>query len=192
MTKLYKTVVIDPPWAPKQGATWKTRFTDKGRPQKHYNTLTLDEIKQIKLPIEEQAHVYVWAINQHLDWAYDLTIHWGLEVIQIFTWCKNGLGVGQFQCNSEQILVCRRGSRHGNPFGKSKGTWFQWDRGIHSEKPQEFYELVEKISPAPRLDMFARKKRKGWDVWGNEVNSDIIGLDFNEMQLKVNKKGFFK
>jgi len=167
--KVYKTVVIDPPWNPKQGSTWKTRFTDKARPQKHYNTMVIEELKKIELPVGKQAHVYIWAINQHLDWAYELADHWGLNVIQLFTWCKNGLGVGRFQCNSEQILVCRKGTRHGNPFGSSGGTWFEWNRGKHSEKPDEFYKLIEEISPSPRIDIFARKTRVGWDVFGDEV-----------------------
>lgn len=172
--KKYKTIVIDPAWTPEQGSTWKTRFTDKARPQKHYKTLSLEELKKIELPIEKQAHVYIWVVNQHIDWGYELAKHWGLDVIQFFTWCKNGLGVGRFQCNTEHILVCRKGTRHGNPFGMSNGTWFQWDRGKHSEKPKEFYELIERISPEPRLDMFARTERTGWDVWGDEVSNSII------------------
>jgi len=48
----------------------------------------------------------------------------------------------------------------------------------HSQKPEESYELIESVSPPPRLELFARKKRKtlfgeDWDVWGNEVESDI-------------------
>jgi N6-adenosine-specific RNA methylase IME4 len=171
--KKYKTIVVDPPWTPKQGSTWKTRFTDKGRPQKHYTTLSLDEIKAINLPADKQAHIYIWVINQHIDWGYELAKAWGLQVIQMFTWCKDGLGVGRFQCNSEHILVCRKGTRHGNPFGMSNGTWFKWPRGKHSEKPDNFYKLVELISPEPRLDMFARRKRHNWDVYGNEVEDSI-------------------
>ena len=167
--KKYKTVVIDPPWNPEQGSTWKTRFTDKARPHKHYKTMTMEELKLIKLPIEKQAHVFIWAINQHLDWAYELAKHWDLKVIQILTWCKNGRGVGRFQCNTEQVLVCRKGTRYGNPFGMTGGTWFQWGRGKHSEKPDGFYKLVEKISPPPRIDIFARKMRDGWDCWGDEI-----------------------
>lgn len=61
---LYKTIVIDPPWTPEQGSTWKTRFTDKARPQKHYNTLSLEEIITYRPPAEKQSHLYLWVINQ--------------------------------------------------------------------------------------------------------------------------------
>ena len=53
-------------------------------------------------------------------------------------------------------------------------TWFEVKRTKrHSEKPEFFQDLIEKVSEAPRLEMFARRYRMGWDVWGNEVESDI-------------------
>jgi N6-adenosine-specific RNA methylase IME4 len=43
----------------------------------------------------------------------------------------------------------------------------------HSQKPDEFYELVEKLCPAPRYaDLFARTTREGWDCHGDEVPYD--------------------
>lgn len=61
---LYKTVVVDPPWTPSLGSTWKTRYTDKARPQKHYSTLTLDEIISYEPPTEKQSHLYLWVLSQ--------------------------------------------------------------------------------------------------------------------------------
>jgi N6-adenosine-specific RNA methylase IME4 len=170
---LFKTVVVDPPWTPEQGATWKTRFTDKARPQKHYQTLTLKEIINNAPPVEKKSHLYLWVLSQHINWGYYVAEQWGFKVVTMITWCKPGLGTGQFQCNTEHVLVCRKGSRHGNPFGKTGGTWFNWSRGRHSHKPDEFYQLVEHISPGPYLEMYARNSRIGWHVWGNEVESDI-------------------
>ena len=89
----------------------------------------------------------------------------------MLTWCKPGLGVGRFQCNSESVLLCRKGKRENNPFGMTGGTWFQWPRGRHSEKPDAFFELVERVSPGPYLEMFARKFRHGWFSWGNEIKN---------------------
>jgi N6-adenosine-specific RNA methylase IME4 len=53
-------------------------------------------------------------------------------------------------------------------------SWFQWPRRRHSEKPDEFFGLVEQISPGPYLELFARRRRPGWDAWGNEVDSDVL------------------
>jgi N6-adenosine-specific RNA methylase IME4 len=171
----FKTVVADPPWQPTLGKTWKP--SGKARPQQFYDTMSVKEICELCPPIAKQAHVYIWAIAQHVDWAYQVAEAWGASPIILWTWKKPGLGVGRFRCNTEYILVCRKGSRHGNPFGQggrqaqaTAGTLFEWPRGRHSEKPQELFDLVETLSPFPRLEMYARKQREGWHVWGDEVN----------------------
>lgn len=169
----YATIVADPPWTPELGATWATRFTDKARPQKHYETMGLDWIKSLQPPANDQAHLWLWALAQHVDAAFDVARAWGFQPITTLTWCKPGLGVGRFQCNTEHVVIARRGSRFGNPFGATGGTWFEWPRGRHSAKPGAFYDLVERVSPGPYLEMFARDKRLGWDSWGNEVDSDV-------------------
>jgi N6-adenosine-specific RNA methylase IME4 len=165
----YRTVVADPPWDVALGATWKTRFTDKARPQKHYPTLSIERIAAMKPDTEPKAHLYLWVVNQHVDWGYIVARSWGFEVWNMLTWAKPGLGVGRFQCNTEHVLVCRKGPRHGNPWGQSGGTWFTWTRGRHSEKPEAFYSLVQSMSPGPYLEMFARDRRLGWDAVGNEI-----------------------
>lgn len=167
----YRCVVADPPWTPSLGATWNTRFTDKARPQKQYETLTVEQICSLNPPTAKQCHLWLWVINQHVDWGYQVARAWGFEPWQMITWCKPGLGTGQFQANTESVLVCRKGTRHGNPFGKTGGTWFQWPRGRHSEKPKEFFDLVERVSPGPYLEMFARTTRNNWTAFGNEVSS---------------------
>jgi N6-adenosine-specific RNA methylase IME4 len=138
--------------------------------------MPLSEIVAIRPRMAKQAHLYVWGINAHLDWAYRLIEAWGGEPITVFTWKKPGLGTGRFMCNTEHIIVGRVGNRMGNPFGKggrvamaTPGTLFEWPRGKHSEKPAEMYSLVESLSPAPRLDMYARKHREGWATWGDEI-----------------------
>jgi N6-adenosine-specific RNA methylase IME4 len=163
-----RTVVADPPWSPALGSTWATAVTDKARPQKHYSAMTLDDIKANAPETAKQAHLYLWALNQHIDWGYEVVRAWGFEPVQMLTWCKPGMGVGRFQCNTEQIIVARKGSRHGNPFGATGGTWFEWPRGRHSAKPEEFYRLVERVSPGPYLEMYARENRDGWTCVGDE------------------------
>lgn len=171
----FKTVVIDPPWQPKLNKGFKNSKS-KAYPSKFYPVMDVKEICEIRPPLASQSHLYIWCIAQHVDWAYEVARSWNAEPIILWTWKKPGLGVGRFRCNTEHILVTRVGSRHGNPFGEggryaqaTSGTCFEWDRGRHSEKPDGFYKLVEKLSPAPRLDMYARSPRDGWYVWGNEV-----------------------
>ena len=178
----YRTIVADPPWLPALGASWQSSYQDKGRPHRHYPTMSVEELCALPVPAATQAHLYLWCLAQHVDWAYEVGQAWGFNPIILWTWEKPGLGVGRFRCNTEHIWVGRKGSRHGNPFGQggrhaqaTEGTCFHWPRGRHSEKPEEFYFLVERLSPAPRLEMFARTIRDGWAVWGNEVDG-ITGL----------------
>ena len=173
VSQIYRCVVADPPWTPELGATWETRFTDKSRPQRHYKTLNVDEICRLSPQTGPQCHLWLWVLNQHIDQGYQVADAWGFKVWQMLTWCKPGLGTGRFQCNTEHVLVCRKGTRHGNPFGMTGGTWFQWPRGRHSEKPAEFFQLVEKVSPGPYLEMFARSRRPGWDAFGDEVPQSV-------------------
>jgi N6-adenosine-specific RNA methylase IME4 len=175
----FRTIVADPPWSLDLGGGWGARV-DKGRPQKFYDTMDLDAIKALRVPAAEQAHLYLWAVTQHVDWGFEVARAWGFQPVTMLTWRKPGLGVGRFRCNTEHVIVARKGSRHGNPFGQggrhaqaTDGTVFDWPRGRHSEKPAAFFTLVEQISPGPRLEMFARRARMGWDSWGNEVDSTV-------------------
>lgn len=174
----HRTIVMDPPWTPALHANNPRRATlDKSGPQKHYPTLSLVEIMNIRPPMADQCHVYIWGLSQHLDWPYRCAQVWGLEPVITLTWRKPGLGTGRFQCNTEHVLLCRRGPKKENGFGQNiknyeaatKGTCFDWPRGRHSEKPSEFFTLVEDLSPGPYLEMYARKERLGWSAFGNEL-----------------------
>lgn len=171
----YRTVVADPPWQPKMAIT--NGGAPKASPQLRYDTLSVPEIIALRPNLADQAHVYVWAVTQHVDWAYQVAAAWGAEPIILLTWKKPGVGTGRFQCNTEHVLVARKGNRIGNPFGQggrhapaTNGTLFEWPRARHSEKPREFFDLVERLSPGPRLEMYARGPRDGWAVWGNQSN----------------------
>jgi hypothetical protein len=79
------------------------------------------------------------------------------------------------------VLYARRGSP---PERRTTGTWFQWkrrydERGkpIHSAKPDHFYDLVEQVSSPPYVELFARRHRLGWDVWGDEsANTAVLAV----------------
>jgi len=175
----YRTVVTDPPWQPTMAIT--NGGAPKASPQRQYDTLTVAEIIALRPRLASQAHLYVWCVAQHVDWGYEVARAWGAEPIILLTWRKPGVGTGRFQCNTEHVLVSRVGSRHGNPFGQggrhapaTNGTCFDWPRGRHSAKPVEFFDLVESLSPKPRLEMYARAPRRGWAVWGNQAEGRSV------------------
>ena len=172
----YRTIVADPPWQPVMALINSPASgvgAPKASPQRHYATMPVLEICGLKVPSEDKAHLWLWVLSQHIDWGYQVARAWGFEPLQTITWCKPGRGAGRFQCNTEHVLVCRKGSRQGNPFGMTNGTWFEWPRGRHSEKPEAFFRLVEAVSPGPYLELFARTRRSGWDAFGNEVEGSV-------------------
>lgn len=170
----YQTIVADPPWrydyrgGPGNAAPWRIGTDD------HYPTMTLDEI--CALPIgglaAKDAHLYVWAVLPMMERAFAVCRAWGFEPSTMLTWCKPGAGMGRgWRGNTEHLVVARRGRL---PFlNSAKGTWYEAPRGRHSAKPDLFLDLIETMSPGPRLELFARNQRAGWDVWGNEVESTV-------------------
>lgn len=108
---------------------------------------------------------------QHVSAGYKVARAWGFVPYVLMAWCKSGLGMGSFRNNVEYVVVARRGDLK---FAQThSGLWFNWKRQGHAVKPDGFFDLVEKTSPGPRLEMFARRPRRGWKVWGNEVDSDV-------------------
>ena len=177
----YRTVVADPPWQPTLGATWNSRMGDKAGPQRFYDTRPLADIIADAPRLAQQAHVYIWCLTAHVDWGYEVARAWGAEPVTLLTWRKPGLGAGRFRCNTEHVLVARKGPRGGNPFGQggrtaqaTEGTLFEWPRGAHSEKPAEFFSLVERLSPGPMLEMYARQPRARWGGWGQEAGREKV------------------
>ena len=175
----FKTIVADPPWWPSLHKNTVGRREGRYRagPQRYYRVLEVEEIERLAPQTATKAHLWLWVINQHVDWGFRVARAWGFEPQQMLTWAKPGLGTGQFQCNTESVLLCRKGGPVENAFGRTGGTWFEWPRGArHSEKPAAFFDLVERVSPGPYLEMFARTTRLGWASWGDEVPTSSTSL----------------
>ena len=172
MSDLPRTVVADPPWWPRLHAhtVGRRKGPYRAGPQRYYNLLTVEQIIALRPHTQAKAHLWLWVINQHVEWGHAVARAWGFEPQQMLTWCKPGLGTGQFQSNTESILLCRKGGPTGNAFGRTGGTWFTWPKPKqHSRKPDEAYALAERVSPGPYLEMFARRDRPGWQVMGDQI-----------------------
>lgn len=170
----YRTVVIDPPWpSMHQRATYH-----RGKPERHYRTMPLEAIYGLNVGdvAQDSAHLWVWGVNRLLEDAFRVARAWGFTPMSVVTWCKPGPGMGYYvRNNTEHVVFATRG-RPMVPAVKALSTWYQWPRGRHSQKPDEFYALVEQVSPAPRLDLFARRHRDGWVAWGDELPASLDGL----------------
>lgn len=172
-TKKYNTINIDPPWKISMAGNRNIRPNQaKSLP---YNTMTLEEIKN--LPLNQIAnvgsHVYLWTTNKMLRNAYEVLDGWGVNFHLVLVWVKPSAITPCFAYKfaTEFCLLGFYGKPMQKFAGMGKLNWinkFQ-KQGEHSSKPDEFYALIEQMSPAPRIDLFARKQREGWDVWGDEV-----------------------
>lgn len=163
---LYSCIVIDPPWR------YGDNLPGPGRGSaKHYATLTVDLIETLRpqrFADPDGCHMWLWATNSHILEARHLMSAWEFEYKTMLTWCKPQLGMGRYLRNTtEHCLFGVRGKLP--PMVRNVPTHFVAPRSKHSRKPDEAYELIRRVSPEPRLDMFAREDREGFDVWGNEV-----------------------
>jgi N6-adenosine-specific RNA methylase IME4 len=162
----YGAVVIDPPW------DWGDEGDDDqfGYARPNYATMPIDEIAA--LPISQiaapDAHIYLWITNRSLPKGFGLLDKWGFRYVTQITWVKPSIGLGNyFRGATEQILFGVRGSLP--LLVRDQATYFTAPRSGHSVKPPEFYQIVERCSPGPWIEMFARRQRKGWATWGAEV-----------------------
>ena len=162
----FATILVDPPWPLQSG-------------EKHYRTMSLAQI--MALPVgslaARDAHLWLWTTNALLPKAYEVAEAWGFTVRSPLTWVKFRLGLGgryQLRNATEQLLFCTRGKA---PLGsRSQPTWFNAPVTEHSRKPAEQFAIIERVSPGPYLELFARRRPESnqpWAVWGDQADSDI-------------------
>ena len=177
----YRTIVADPPWAYRDTATITGKVDRRAAAAEFYPTMPDAEIAA--LPVlglaADDAHLYLWVTNTRLFECRPVEIAeaWGFTYKTLLTWDKTGpLGLGRyFRGRTEHVLFCVRGSAPIAPTLRKQNI-LHAPNGAHSAKPEAFYDLVERVSPGPYLELFARRARFGWDYWGDE-SLNHINLD---------------
>ena len=156
----YQVLVIDPPWP------YSNRSQDPSHRAKNpYASMSLEELAKLPIPAAPDSILWLWATNAFLPEAFGLLATWGFEYKTTLTWAKDKIGLGDWlRGQTEHCLLAVKGSYRVTPGAAS--TLLSAKAGAHSEKPAEFYALVEKLCPGNRLEMFARDRRDGWDGWG--------------------------
>jgi len=187
---LFQTIVVDPPWRYRgnacvgdggRGGVPKSAIARGSGAAAHYETLTNEQIRGMNVGefAADNAYLFLWITNSFLlepdHPARSIPLAWGFRPVTVVTWAKHhkedpatpSRKTGTyFRGATEHVVFCVRGKL---PMSAAPATWFGSPRGRHSEKPDEFYRLVETVAPGPYLDVFARKIRPGWTSWGNEV-----------------------
>jgi N6-adenosine-specific RNA methylase IME4 len=165
-TGFYDVIVIDPPWHMEK----IERDVAPNQVGFDYPTMTIEEIKDMDLPAEENCHVFMWITQKHHRHGFDIFDAWGVNFICEFVWHKNGgfqpFGLPQF--NHEYVMYGRIGTPTFIDF-KNFFTCFNANRTGHSAKPEEFYETIRRVTAGKRIDIFNRRKIEGYDTWGNQA-----------------------
>lgn len=169
----YNIIYADPPW----------EYGDKlvegyGAAEHHYKSLSCEEIsfyedenkKKIQDIFADKAVLFLWVTSPILDECWPVISAWGFEYKTSFVWDKIKHNYGHYNSvRHEFLLICTRGS-----FLPQNNKLYDSVQSIertskHSEKPEEFRKIIESMYPeGKRIELFARKKTQGWDVYGDE------------------------
>ena len=191
--KKYQIILADPPWRFKnwsmkelavRGEKWARK---NGRSP--YDVMDNQDIYDlpIKRISDKDCILFLWATYPKLQEALETIKAWGFIYKTVaFTWVKQNrisdgwhFGLGYWTRGNPEICLL---ATKGKPKRKSKfvaNLQISHLRG-HSQKPENIREkITELVGKLPRIELFARQKTDGWDVWGNEVKSDI---DFDKLK----------
>lgn len=171
--KKFGTIYADPPWPYQNQAT-------RSATDNHYSTMNLEDIAA--LPISQltagQAHLHLWTTNGFLFESKAILEAWGFEYKSCFVWVKPEMGIGNYWRVSHEFLLL--GVKGKLTFADhTLMSWLHHNRVGHSRKPEAVRQFIEKASPGPFIELFARRTTDGWTAWGNEIERTI----FNEQIL---------
>ena len=166
----YEVIAIDPPWAyEEKGGLSSTDYNpETTRGTTTYPTMKVSEIKEINLPLMDNAVLFLWTTHAFLKDSFEILEHWGLKYKATLVWDKERMGMGRtirLQC--EFCLIAFKGNPIFN--GSSERDIIREARREHSRKPDAFYQYVERSTIGRKLEYFSREKRTNWEIYGNEV-----------------------
>lgn len=190
----YAAIIADPPWRYGSPKALVGCIKKDGTPSiqvnvdDQYPTMSLDEIKALSLPAAKDCLLFMWVTNPFLcdGSGAEVVKAWGFTPKNLLTWAKvqadgetPSMKTGHwFRSASEHVIVAVKGDVPRPESFPALPTWFGHKRLPHSVKPDTIHEYAERAVPGgPWLEMFARRERPGWALWGNQapVLNDLFG-----------------
>ena len=164
--------MVDPPWKYGKWGMGSEKCLLKKYQQEPtslpYNWMNIDEIKN--LPInnlaDDNCELYLWTTQKYLPFSFEVIEAWSFKYCQTLTWCKKPMGTGQggVYCPTTEFLILGRIGKMPK-IKRIDSTWWQIKRphNSHSTKPEFFQDMIDRVTEHPRIELFARRKREGWD-----------------------------
>lgn len=175
----YATILADPPWryrVNKRQTDSEMLIWDRKLP---YLSMEAEDIEA--LPIRriaaDDAMLWLWSTNAHIHEALHIMKKWGFSFRTLRIWVKPSIGTGYYMRGQNELLLLgirghptRDRRNHMSAIsGNNISSVFYAPLNKHSSKPPESYRGIERLSKPPRIELFARRARPGWDSWGNEA-----------------------
>jgi N6-adenosine-specific RNA methylase IME4 len=176
-TGQFRTVLADPPWR-FQNRTGK--MAPEHQRLTRYGTMDLADIMELPVAqiVQDRAHLYLWVPNALILEGLEVMKRWGFTYKTNIVWFKirrdggpDGRGVGFYFRNVTELLlfgVRGRNNRTLRP-GRTQTNIMLERKREHSRKPELQYQIIERCSPGPYLEMFARHPRADWTRWGDQA-----------------------
>jgi len=180
----YRTIYADPPWR-FQNRTGK--MAPEHKRLSRYATMTLEEIYELPVATvaADRSHLYLWCPNALLAEGLETMRRWGFTYKSNVVWYKvrkdggpDGRGVGFYFRNVTELLLFGVRGRNNRTLAacRTQTNIIGTRKREHSRKPDEAWSLIERCSPGPRLELFARHYRRGWHQWGDQVEPAPLQL----------------
>jgi N6-adenosine-specific RNA methylase IME4 len=177
----FGVILADPPWRfmSYSGPTIPSR-----RPDRLYESVSLADLKRLDVAsvAARDCALYVWTFGPHLAQTLELGAAWGFKFkTDVHWWVKTRKGgwpvpgLGHWsRKQGEQVWLFTRGHPKRLSGGVEQIIYAM--RGGHSEKPPELYDRIEAMVGGPRLELFARQRRAGWESWGDQIEEGGLSL----------------
>lgn len=176
----FQIIAADPPWdyAGQKQHAGKGKV-DSGGAILHYSTMPTKKIIEefsdfVNAIADKDCLLFMWSTWPHLNQAIELGQGWGFKYVHTpFIWNKMRTNPGYYTLTQTEPVLCFKRGKIPQPRGsRCERQLVEQPRTLHSEKPDEVYARIEKMFPTQnKIELFARKPRQGWQVWGNEVIS---------------------
>lgn len=176
MESRFQVIYADPPW--------RYDFTKDSADaiEKHYPTMSVDEIKAIQVPSADDAVLYMWATAPKLKEAMEVIEAWGFVYKTHAIWDKGWVGMGYwFRGQHELLMVGTKGKWSPPEQTLRISSVIRQNKSVHSRKPDYVREMIHEWYPtATKLEMFCRRNEVNlfqqdahWAVWGNELANTV-------------------